>query len=94
MISIYPDIIKKVILDCLQYKLDVIDLYQLKNELWQAARNINEPSEKGISEELLYFESDLDEVQVTYEEPKKQKEEALKIIAQLEEKCYSWIELI
>lgn len=93
MTTIYHNIIKELIIFSLKYRLDTIDLYELKNELWQSARNISEPSEKKISEELLYFESDLDEVQVTYDDPKIQKQKAMEIIKQLEDFCYSLIEI-
>lgn len=91
--TIYPELIKKIIISCLEYKLEVISLYELKAVLLNTSREVSEPSEKEISRELMYFEGDLDEVQVMNEDANTQKAEALKVISNIEEKCYSWIDI-
>lgn len=93
-LTLYPNVIKDILVNCLKYKLDMINLYDLKNSIWTGARNISAVEDYNVSDQLINTEGNLDYIQVTYEEQKKQKEEALKIITQLEEKCYSWIEII
>lgn len=92
-ITLYPDVIKGVLIELLKYKLDMIDLYSLKSSIWQAALNISAHEDEDISGKLMFFEGELDEVQVSYEDKSRQKEEALIVIRDIEEYCYSVIAL-
>ncbi len=90
-IKIYQKDIKKLIVSCLEFRLELIGLDKLQLNIYEAITNITDPSERHIADSLWGYEGSIDEIIATRHSFNKQKQEALPIVKKLEEECYSWL---
>jgi len=86
--TIYKEILKKLLTDCEKYQSHLIRIEELKNSIWHTSRVIGNVQERKLTDMLQQAEGQLDMIQFTCEDIFK---ESLKIVSGISEEIRATI---